>query len=828
MPPWFRHCQTCSLALLLALIVGSGIALWKINQRGLAAQGSCQLSRFLSENGLHADFESARLSLSKGLVAKNLRIYSNPQKTLLLASADSLSLDIDRSGALRGDWEIRSAQFKNGFFRLPDNCAPHNLTKLQGTASLTRDKRFQLNNATGSLGQLKIKLNLLLDEAPLTDLFTKDPSQETSPLNDFISSLQKELSHWSAPDTWPPHLDLSLTGNLSQPQSIRSDFTFTASQITRQTYQMEDLKISGSLTPSSLRLHEFTFHDGSGPLNGSGYYPFRSRRAEFKAQSKVDLSRLLRTGLDIHTLDTLTFTRAPELTLQGHIDFPKNQKPAAHLTGNFHLNDFRFLGTPWSSLQSDFSFQNKSLFLRDLLVTHPEGQLAGQLLFQNENIRYRATSSLPVRLFKPFLKPDGDIIKTIAKADFRPDSQVLLKLNGTLRPSKLTEWAAAGTAQINNFSFNKVPIHHASCSFNFTPLSALYSNPEVEFDLTADESHRTFGGPDKAVVRAKEISYDYSEKVTRVDHLQGVCWPATVLNLFLPKTAAYLQETFRLTAPPSFSATGIIDHRPGRKRTSFLTRAQSEAPMLYEFLGQTVVLRNTSALIHSRDRQIDVTELSSYGFSGPINGEISVLLPNKEDREPDFRGKVRWTRLRLADIGQLYGFDSIEEGLVTGRFDFFGTAGNVKALNGEGNIALEQGELFKAPIFGPLSPLIAGFQGHQKASHETARDASANFLVRNGTLYTDDFITKTESLTVKAFGNIDLERKTLDMTAYADTKGLLGLVTIPLTPLKGLIQFRGTGPVAEPVWVNTPFSVQEDPNRQPLFPPPPKARVVEE
>ena len=151
-------------------------------------------------------------------------------------------------------------------------------------------------------------------------------------------------------------------------------------------------------------------------------------------------------------------------------------------------------------------------------------------------------------------------------------------------------------------------------------------------------------------------------------------------------------------------------------------------------------------------------------------------------------------------------------------------------MDGTGNIGLEQGELFKAPVFGPLSPLIAGIQGHKRASHETARDASANFLIEDGILYTDDFITSTDSLTVNAEGSIDLARKTLDITARADTEGLLKLVTLPLnlTGFTGLFQFKGTGPVSDPEWKNTPFTRPKKEKKPPLFAPPPKAQVVPE
>ncbi|MGJ8725321.1 MAG: hypothetical protein ACSHYB_12245 [Roseibacillus sp.] len=827
--PWFRHCQSCFVGLALLTLVIGGTILWKVNQRGFSGEWGEQLQEQLDYYGLHAEFSSVRLSFSRGLVAKDLQIFADEDRTTLLASSDRLYLDIDRSIALRGQWHVRSASFENAFVRLPEICAPHHLTGLTGKATVCRENCLTISETTGRLGQLDLVLNAVLNDfaLPESDEGEKDRNK---PLEDFLALLHHEVSKWSTSETLLPKLSLQLEGSLARARTLSAQFQFQAPQVTRLQYEMENLLLTGRINQSSLLFEEMSFQDKEGAFAGNGYYDFYRRTANFEATSDTNLERLLRLGLDVDKLQMLSFTSSPKITTQGKLRFPEDQKPELNLTGHLDVRDFRLLEGSWSSLSSDFSWQEGNLYLRDLLLTHPEGTLSGKLLFQNENIRYQAHSTLPPQLFDPFIKPDGNIRKTLDRAKFSDDSKVTLNLVGSIRPSDLTDWTASGNIELENFSYNEVPANYASARFNLTPLQAIYTKPEIEFDLTNDRSFRAFGGSESAVVRADLISYDHTEKLTRVNHLHGVCWPAPVLRLFIPKVASYLERTYRASEAPAFSSSGVIDHSPARDRTSFHTRISTPAPLYYTFLGKPVEFRETSALIHTHHRQIDVTELSSYAFSGPIDGELSVLLPNREGLPPDFRGGMRWTRLRLAKIGENYGFDKIEKGLVTGRLDFTGTAGKIETLDGTGNFGLEQGELFKAPVFGPLSPLIAGIQGHERASHETARDASAQFLIQNGILYTDDFITSTDSLTVKAEGSIDLARKTLDMTARADTEGILKLVTLPLnlSGFSGLFQFRGTGPVAEPKWENTPFTRPKKEKKAPLFQPPPKARVVPE
>ncbi|MDQ8190364.1 AsmA-like C-terminal region-containing protein [Roseibacillus persicicus] len=827
--PWFRHCQSCFVGMVLLTLVVGGTILWKVNQRGFSGEWGERLQEQLDAYGLHAEFSSVRLSFSRGLVAKDLSIFADEDRTTLLASADLLYLDIDRAIALRGQWQVRSAEFENAYLRLPDSCAPHHLSQLTGKASLSRENGFAITETTGRLGQLDISLDANLLDFQLPGV--SDGGEEDSlPLDDFLAMLHQEIEHWKTSETLPAHLALKVEGSLAKPSTLDGSFRFTAPVISRLNYEMRDLNLAGRINRSSLLLEEANFNDGSGSFAGNGFYNFLKRQANFEVASSASLKRLMRTGLGIDKLSQLEFTQPPSISARGELLLPPDSSPELSLTGEINLKKFRFLDGAWESLTSDFSLQKNNLYLRDLVLQHPEGSLTGQLLFQNENVRYQAHSTLPPHLFDPFIEPDGDIRKTLDRVKFGDDSEVVLDLAGSIRPSNLTDWSASGQIRLKNFSYNGVPANYASSSFNLTPLQAIYTRPEIEFDLTSDRSYRAYGGPEQAVVRADSVSYDDTEKLTRIEHLHGVCWVPPVLRLFIPSVADYLERTYRTSAPPAFSSSGVIDHRPERSRTSFHTHIQAPAPLYYTFLGKAVELRETSAKIHTHHRQVDVSELSSYAFSGPINGQLTVLLPSIPGRSPDFRGELRWTRLRLSDIGETYGFEKIESGLLTGRMDFLGTAGKIETLNGSGNFGLEQGELFKAPVFGPLSPLIAGIQGHDRASHETARDASANFLIRSGILLTDDFITSTDSLTVKAEGSIDLARKTLDMTARADTEGLLKLVTLPLnlTGFSGLFQFRGTGSVADPKWENTPFTRPQQTNKPPLFADPPKGRVVPE
>jgi hypothetical protein len=146
-------------------------------------------------------------------------------------------------------------------------------------------------------------------------------------------------------------------------------------------------------------------------------------------------------------------------------------------------------------------------------------------------------------------------------------------------------------------------------------------------------------------------------------------------------------------------------------------------------------------------------------------------------------------------------------------------------MSGDGLFALEKTELFSVPMFGPLSPLISGVLNDRRSGFERAKNAFCTFEIRNGVLRTRDFQTTTTSLNFVGEGEVDLSARTLEMTMRMNARGLLGLITLPLRPFYGMFQFRGTGPLKEPVWENVMFTPPSDEQEQ-LLRAIPKATTV--
>ena len=193
-----------------------------------------------------------------------------------------------------------------------------------------------------------------------------------------------------------------------------------------------------------------------------------------------------------------------------------------------------------------------------------------------------------------------------------------------------------------------------------------------------------------------------------------------------------------------------------------------------------------------------------------------------------YRGAIKWDDLSFQKLSQVYDFKEEEKGTLTGSIDFRGSADGLGGFNAEGLLAINQGNLISLPILGPLSPIISGLLGDKRVGYERAKDASANFNVTNGVLTTKDFIAISTNIILTGEGWIDLLSEELDMTIRMNARGLLGFITLPLQPLKGISQFRGTGTYENPKWRSSPFTRPEKGKNDPIYQKTGKAQIIRE
>ena len=826
-----RHIQVTVLSITVLAVAGIICGLLWLNQRGFSGEWSEQISAELSAQGIHADFEEVRFSPLRGLIVTNSIIYTDESRQTVYARIPSLKIDVDRAKALRGELLFRKCQLRDAEFIIPlvkdeENPVKLTLKHLTGELSVDRQGRLLLKDANGVLGGMNFTLNAELTNFEPTGLGKKAESNSDASRKDFLDRLLAELAFWDFPEDRAPDIDIDITGDLLSTTTLKTTFTLKAAELTRHDYTMKEITLEGQFFGHRATLDRFEFSEGAGRFISQADYDVLRKEGHYNIESSIHLSRMLNACFQIDPLANIITARASIVEGEGDFRIASDDTFRVTATGSIELQRFSFLGTSYEGLDTDFSWQDGDLYLRHLHAAHEHGSLTGQVLIQGDVIRYQTESSLPINAFKPFIKPGGGIEKIISRATFTPETTIMMTTNGTIQRSDLREWAASGKAHFENLSYRGVPLRSAQANYSINPLESSFSEVTIDFDYSDSPLRKLYGGPRNAIVKADRIAYDQSIQQTTLDNVRGTAWPGPVLRLFLPKTADHIEEDYRFRSPPSFTTNGPIGHFKNIGKTDVRTSISAGSTTNYTLLGKSLSLDRVRALVRYRHRLVDVTDLSFNTFQGSGGGDVSVRI--RPGQSSQIKVGIRWTRLRLADIGKTYGFEKAKQGAVTGRIDFTSSSGDVRTMDGTGAIGLENGHLFFVPVLGPLSTIIGGVVGDKRASHEEARNASCTFAIRNGVVYTRDFLTTTPSTVFTGAGSIDLHRKAIDMVIRMNAKGLFGLLTLPLRPFNGLFQFRGQGPLANPTWNSAAFVAPPDGKNDPIFHGPGRAKIIRE
>ncbi len=784
------------------------VTVYVANRIGFSGGATEPVVQILKNNFIHSEIGSYRYSLWDGLVLSDLQILSREDDSKVCATFDRIAVNIDRKALIRGKFDPDSATISGGeaWIDLYDaEQSRIHLTELECFVDLSRGYDVVIKTCTGKLNGIPISINA-------ESLGIMQP-KDTKTKVDIPEVLRAIFLHIyrikSAPGS-----DLAITVDLIHTYGAENGLDIDI-DLSGQAFSYNDLAFQSidaqlEYRDKTLFVNRLYATDDTGTLEASGTYYVPDRIGQYEVNSTTNLQKVLRS-LSINTVaGKIVSPLPPTVTAKGTVTGTKQASGEVtwevQTHGHLTVNEFRILGGVFSEIDTDFSWRNGQLFLKGMKVSHPSGEMTGKLLLDAETIRYQVTSSLPPSLYTPFTKPGGILANNIDKTTFNEQSVIDLTLKGTMQRNKIDEWEASGSVALQNFSYNGVPINNAECSFIFTPLEARFTDLQTSFDYSEYRvTSHVESRPSSGYLRADLISFDNIEQTVNIKELTGRAWPAQVVNLFHKPIAKAIYNTVHFTAPPRFRTYGTIGLEDKSWKTNLYNVIESPTDFYYALLGKDVRFSNTDGVIRIINNAIQLQKLTSSALGGSLEGEITVNPISSKYPAGYYAGEFVFNQVSLSKIADRYEFENKTSGHLTGRSSFSGKPANIRSVNGEGFIALDEADIFYIPVFGPLSPIMSGILGHKKTSHEKVKSVSASFQIVDGNVYTNDLTSNTPSAKIKGNGIIDLEKQEIDITVRASTKGLLGLVTLPLKPLEQLLQFRGTGPVSAPTWANSPF-----------------------
>ena len=519
--------------------------------------------------------------------------------------------------------------------------------------------------------------------------------------------------------------------------------------------------------------------------------------------------------------------QSPVISVSGRFAAPEGEKFSVQASGSGHLGNFLFLETPYEELGADFSWNDGDLYLRDLVVKHDHGQLEGDVLSRGNTIKYDLTSTLPLSAFDPFITSGSKTELELAKVKFRDNSTLNLDIEGELDHSDLTTWTSSGKAHLSNFTYRDTDLHHLKTEFEIKQGQQSFTMVKCLVNDNKEIARTRFGGKPSKELNVDSILIDRNAHQVVISNLRGELWPTPIIRIFAPAASRHLENNYRFHEPPNVTLNGSFSTKKGdNTKNAYSVRITTKGQTDYPFLGKPLPTTNLKADVTIKRSQVTVDNIFFNTLDGTAAGK--VIIDTKRGGPNSYRGTMKWNRLYFPKISQVYQFKEKEKGWLTGQINFSGVDSDIRQFNATGVIGIEKGNLVSLPVLGPLSPIIAGVLGDKRMGYERAKDASATFAIQNGVWQTKDFSAVSTSINLTGEGWIDMKTERMDMTVRLNARGLLGFLTMPLAPLKGMFQFRGTGEFSNPKWKPSPFTRPAKGAADPIFRTPGRAQVVPE
>lgn len=822
---WRRHLlrnlRTAFFIAVAILIVFASGGLWWANRTGLPENWRATIENELGKQGANLTIDSLSYVPFRGLIADGVRIFSDKERHKEVSRLERVVLDFNKTDLLNGKFRLTKVELSDARLSMPldpenPDATQLEITGLNGTVLMPGGRLLEVREVRGQIAGIDVVLGARMLGYRQEQTESKDDPDEGK-RREIAARIIRELSQWNFDADSPPVLRLFAEGDLSDKSTLDIRMGLRTGIMEKNGHTLSEVSARATLLGNLLTITSLKANDSRGELEGHVDYDIQTGEGRFNINSGLEIPTLLREWFDLPPIPEIVFGGKQKIEAAGEFKTVPDRKPDIHVTGTVRCDSVLLKGVTFESVESDFSWKDGDLYLRDVVLTRPDGTATGKALIQGPLVQLALHSTFPADVYLPLFhdQPLEQVLKDFGKLD---GARADVRLEGGFDRRDRHSWAYTGRGSLEHMTFRGVPVAAANCSFALSHHELDFHDGTVVFNYDQYPLRNTYGGPARGTAKVGRIRYDPTPRHVEIHNVEGNFWAAPLVRLFAPEIADTL-EVYRFHHPPALKGSGIVDVTP-QQRTDLSIRFSTDRSADYKFLGKNLTLARPSGEVLIHGSRVAVKNLKTSAFGGPILADF--LYSNGR-----LEGEASWTQLGLPEVASAYDFPLNGGGTTTGRIEFSCTNGRIETLNGNGLIGLEKAELFSVPMFGPLSTLVAAALNDRRAGHERAKDAFLTFGIHKGILSSNDFRTTTSSLVFTGDGNIDLATRDIDLTVRMNARGFLGLITLPLRPLYGLFQFHGTGPMKDTHWKSELFTTPpEEQNRTLLSPP--KARPVQE
>jgi hypothetical protein len=759
-----------SIVLMIAAAISGG---WYLARKGFRGQWRLRVVEELHRRGVEASIGHLTLDPFRGLVARDVRIFSYKHRSETLAFISEIALDINYAAFFHHQPFLNALDIRNAELTLPlkgpggEKVERPQLTKFHAHIYFPPEQ-IHISQAEGIFCGIHISATGQLikreDYQPSPPLSDEEREKRWSLLRRIVAELQKFNFPGGAPS-----LQVEFAGDLANLEDAHAEATLQGGVLKRKNYEMRDLIAAAEWSDQTLNVTRCEWNDRMGGFAATANWSRRTNHGDFEARSSLDLKTLLDAADINEPLADVSFNAPPVIDVSGSVNFAGGSPPLK-LIGHFSADKIAYKNLPLSDCRAEFSWDGERTWIRDIHVRHENGELRAEVFEAPDEFRLNVNGPVAVGALRPFVSPE--IQEFLGEWEFSREPVIQLAIRGKDRQPE--NWQGDGSISLDRTRFRGQWMNSATAKIHFGDGAVTYEN----FRVTRDEG-----------VGTGTFVYDFAKHEVRVSNIKANLRPVEVawwIDPDLPKTVA----PYKFHQPPTVTANGVYQFRGGMA-TRLEINVDGPAGMDYLFLGKTLPFSKISGhLLFTNDR-LQIADLHGGLLSGSVRGNADISLAHNDQH---YRAKLAVDEMDFPRLTDLYWGYKTAHGELSGAYDFTGVGDNARLMQGSGKVNVANGDVFAIPVFGPLSGILNLVV--PGAGYSIGREATANFTAKNGTIHTENFEVAGKLFSMVGHGDIHFLDDKLDFDVRIDPKG----PGILLTPVYKLFEYKGEGSLKNPDW----------------------------
>ncbi len=528
---------------------------------------------------------------------------------------------------------------------------------------------------------------------------------------------------------------------------------------------------------------------GGGKLLTSAQWNTSTRVFSFTASSCFDLNAItaLLTEKTRERLAQFSLPEPPDLRASGSFvlpgwpnrtpDWRTEIQPTVRLDGELSVTNFGVDRLTFEKVHTFFSYSNEIWTLPDVVITRPEGQLAitGTENDANQDYLWHVFGWFSPNSIEPYLTPKA--LRGFQNFKFNEPLYIDAQVYGRLYD--YDSISATGHAQLKNFSIRGEPVDNVESDFHYARRVAEFFHPHLESGQQA--------------MHADGILLDYPGDRVYFTNGFGSADPESVATAIGPLQAKIMQP-YHFPRLPTARVNG---YAPLRNATN--------ADLDFQIVGSTpfeclkVHAPKISGEIHWIGSKLILTNMSGSLYDGTGSGNAVFDFKPHNGCNYSFAASFDNLDLHLAATDLDSPTNRLEGRLSGVCVVIRAYSGDWRSVNGYGNANVRNGLLWDVPVFGILSPVLDGIAPGMGDSRAT--DASAQFIITNGVVATDNLQIHTAMVRIRYDGTVDLQGR-LNARATGqllrDVPGVGVIMSTVFWPFSKVFECRVTGTIKHP------------------------------